>query len=172
MDWKMNDQEQEAIIQGVSSIISTNNNAYQMVINHFRSDEWFKSRIAAFISRCGIDTCYCLIGGNHCEQCFTDGIISHDLISNKQLSLKDLIVFLLRTNKMLKTKITRFAQENIQHILKNRSRIEIFNRISFEEWNNIIKTSECIFMNGEDKYSSLSEYFRNSGWVCNYMVRL
>jgi hypothetical protein len=95
----MDDQEQEAIIQGVHDVVMAYTDNPQNIFDHFRNDTEFRSRVTTFINRGGTDICYCMIGGNRCSQCLINRIISRYLLEDKQLYIKDLLVLMTLINK-------------------------------------------------------------------------
>lgn len=161
----MDEREQEAIIQGVQDIVALHTANDQDVFEHFRNDSAFRYRVAAFISRCGIDVCYCWTGGNRCHQCFVHGIIARILTTFNPLCLEDFLILLLRTHEPFRKLVLRYMERSMKYFLTNRPSAGICSRIDLGACEKILKAIRCDTTNDNSRFSSMLERFRNDqGW--------
>ncbi len=167
----INDKEQEAIIYGVKDIITAYAENAKSIFDYFRDNIELRSRTATFINRYGIDVCYCLTGGNRCDQCFTGGIIARYLINIDLLILKDFLTLLLRINKPLRERAVMFMERSAKYALTSSVRRENCCRIDPGEWEDIIKSIKSGVANDQCRPSLGWEHFRNNEWVRDRLVK-
>jgi hypothetical protein len=172
MSWSINEEAQEAVIRGVKEIIVAYNGNHQDIFDNFRNDEEFRNRTVAFICRCGIDICYCSMGGNRCRQCFVDGNMAHYLMNIDRLRLKDFLIIILCINELLRKRTIGFAKRILRYRFTSILREENRFIIGYDEWENILKTIVNGVITNDEKWISYPyEQLKDNEYVCNLLVK-
>lgn len=95
-----------------------------------------RERLIAFALRYGVDACFCMNGGNLCQECFLAHSISERLTYGPDFGLKDLLLLLFRMNPAFRERIARFMAVGARQTI---SRTAQYCRMSVEDWGRIFQ---------------------------------